>query len=418
MRLIRRLVRFLFVRHRSLTTVSVLFFVSLLVAFASGFWLMSRLANVILVAVPIAYLWARLNLRGLEVTVDRPVDRLQEGSYLEERITVVNRGWFTKLWLEVEDISDLPGHSARRVISLAPRAKRSWRAVSRCSRRGLYTVGPVVVTTGDLFGFFRVSRSFGMSQPVLVYPRAVALPNFHVPPAFLPGEGRFRRPTYYSTPNAFSVREYQPGDSYNRIHWPTTARVGELMVKLFELDPASDIWVVLDLHRDAQVGEGDEGTEEHAVRVAASVARFFLLANRSVGFLANGRRYHVEEAERGLSQYTRILEALALARAEGDVPLADLLNHEGRRFGRHTTVVVITPSTEEGWVVSLQTLAGRGVKLAAILLEPRTFGGSGNALFVFGALAAAEIFTYLVKRSDDLAVSLGSGAEAPSVARS
>jgi len=406
MRTLLRFVRFLTVRHRTLTVLTTLFVVALVIAFANGFWLMSRLANVILVAVPVAYLWSRLNLRGLEVTVERPQDRLQVGGHFEERITVRNRDFFTKLWLEVEDLSDLPGHRAKRVISLGPRAQRSWRTVSECTRRGLYTVGPVRISSGDLFGLFRRSRTIGRPQQVLVYPRAVELPSFSVPPALLPGEGRRRRPAHSITPAASGVREYQPGDSYNRIHWRSTARTGELMVKLFELDPASDIWLVLDLHGDAQAGEGDDGTEEHAVRVAASVARFFLLANRSVGFLAQGKRYHLEEPERGVGQYTRILEALALARAEGELPLADLLTQESRRFGRHTTVIVITPSTEESWVASLQQLAGHGVKLAAILLEPRTFGGAGSALLVFGALAAADVLTYLVKRSDDLSKAL------------
>ena len=62
----------------------------------------------------------------------------------------------------------------------------------------------------------------------------------------------------------------------------------------------------------------------------------------------------LEEAERGAQHYTRILEALALSRADGDVPLGALVNAEAKRFGRHTTVVVITPSTSEEWVGSLQ----------------------------------------------------------------
>jgi uncharacterized protein (DUF58 family) len=237
-----------------------------------------------------------------------------------------------------------------------------------------------------------------------------------VPSAVLPGEGRHRRPTHQITPNAAGVREYQPGDSLNRFHWRSTARTGELMVKLFELDPASDVWIVLDMQQDVQSSRGDEGTEEHAVRIAASVARHFLTANRSVGFLAHGRRYHVEEATRGLGQYTRILEALAVVRAQGDVPLADLLNHEGRRFGRHTTLVVITPSVDESWVVSLELLAGHGVKLAAIVLEPGTFGGQGSALLVFSALAALDVPTYLVKQSDNIDAALSASATSTSTA--
>jgi len=275
-------------------------------------------------------------------------------------------------------------------------------------------VGPVTVITGDPFGLFRHRRRFGRRQSVLVYPRAVELPNFYVPPANLPGEGRFRRRTHYVTPNASGIRPYEYGDSFNRIHRPSTARTGEIMVKLFELDPASDIWVILDLQESVHVGQGDDSTEEYGVQIAASVVRFFLMANRSVGYMAYGSRLDLEEAERGVQHYTRILEALALARAEGDVPLENLINAEGRRFGRHTTVVVITSSTDEAWVAALGALAGRGAKLAVILLEPSTFDeAAADSLLVFGALAASDVYTYLVKRSDNLVAALASGIEAP-----
>jgi uncharacterized protein (DUF58 family) len=280
-----------------------------------------------------------------------------------------------------------------------------------CRLRGLYKIGPVTITTGDPFGFFHYTNTFGRAQNLLVYPRATELPNFYVPPANLPGEGRFRKRTHYVTPNASGIREYEPGDSFNRIHWPTTARTNQLMVKLFELDPASDIWIVLDLDKTVHVGKGEEGTEEYAVRLAASIARYFLVANRSVGFISYGKQLFVENAERGAQHYTRILEALALSTAVGDVPLGTLVTEEGKRFGRHTTVVVITPSTSEDWVGALQFLAERGVKVAAVLLEPSTFGGSENALMVFGALAASDVYTYLVRRSDDLISALATGLE-------
>jgi uncharacterized protein (DUF58 family) len=407
-----RLLRFLLVRHRAITVLVSLFITAIIFAFANGFWLTARLANISLAALFLAYLWSRLNLRGLEVTVERPSERLQVGAPFEERITVRNRDFFTKLWLEIQDGGDLPGHRPQRVISLGPRATRSWRTVSECTRRGLFTVGPVRITSGDLFGVFRRSKTFGTPSQVLVYPRAEELHTFALPPALLPGEGRRRRPSQSITPTAAGVREYAPGDSYNRIHWRTTARTGELMVKLFELDPASDVWLVLDLHGVVQAGDGNDGTEEHAVRAAASIARYFLMGTRSLGFLALGDRYHVVEPARGLGQFTRVLEALALANAQGDLALAELLNRENRRFGRHTTVVVATPSTDEAWVASLQQLASRGVKTAAVVLEPRTFGGSGNALLVFSALAAAGVLTYLVKQSDDLPAALGSNQAA------
>jgi uncharacterized protein (DUF58 family) len=398
-------------RHLSLTAIGCIFFICVVSALSTGFWLPTRLAYVIALGIPISYFWANQNTKKLEVTTERLQDRLQEGQEFSERITVKNQGWFTKLWLEVDDPSDMPGHLARQIISLGPRESRTWKTSTLCRRRGLFKIGPVRITTGDPFGFFKYTNYYGHPQNILVYPQATELPNFYVPPANLPGEGRFRKRTHYVTPNASGVRPYEPGDSFNRIHWPTTARTGELMVKLFELDPASDIWIILDLDKSVHVGEGDESTEEYSVRVAASIARFFLVANRSVGFITFSKRLFVEEAQRGAQHYTRILEALALATADGDVNLGTLVSEQSKRFGRHTTLVVITPSTSEDWVGTLQFVAERGVKVAAVLLEPSTFGGTDNSLMVFGALAASEVYTYMVKRSDDLTSALALGVE-------
>ncbi|HYM16560.1 MAG TPA: DUF58 domain-containing protein [Dehalococcoidia bacterium] len=412
MRDARRLFRAMFVTRRTLTGVFLLWVACVVIALSTGFWLTWRLAYVAMVGVPVAYLWSRANLWGLEVTPDRHIDRLQEGAQFDERITIRNRSWLPKIWLEVDDPSEMPGHDARRVITLGWRQSHTFRVRSTIRRRGLYSVGPVEVTTGDPFGLFRKVRTFGRAQNVLVYPRALDLPEFSVPPANLPGEGRFRRATHYVTPNASGVRPYEFGDSFNRIHWRSTARTGDLMVKIFELDPASDIWIVLDLERGVHSGEGDDSTEEYGVTIAASVARYFLAANRSVGFLSYGRGFDALDAERGLSQYTRILESLAMARAWGDVPLGDMLTNEGRRFGRHTTVVAVTPSTDASWVAALGALQARGVKVAAIVLEPSTFGAAASSLDVFASLAVGDVWTYMVKHGDDLSAALGSGVTA------
>jgi hypothetical protein len=86
--------------------------------------------------------------------------------------------------------------------------------------------------------------------------------------------------------------------------------------------------------------------------------------------------------------------------------------NEARRFGRHTTVVAITPSTNEEWVAGLGALQARGVKVAAIIIEPSTFGGADASLGIFASLAATDVFTYMVKHADDLQTALGAGVGA------
>jgi uncharacterized protein (DUF58 family) len=385
--------------------------VCVVVGFATGFWLLFRLAYVVLLVVPLVYVWTRSMIDGLEVDVQRRTSRVSQGQSLHGRVIVRSTSRLPKVWLEVEDRASVPGHRARRVLTLGSRGVEAWNYDTPALRRGLYELGPLTITATDPFGFFRFRRSFGQPISVLVYPNAPELPNFYIPPANLPGDGRFRRRTQNVTPNVAGLRPYAPGDSYNRIHWPATARTGNLMVKLFELDPASDVWIVLDLHAPVHVGEDLEGTEEAAVTIAASIARYFIAANRTVGLMAFGQDLRVDEPDRGANHYTRMLETLALARATGDVRLADLLLEESRRFGRHTTVVVVTPSTDDSWVLALMSLQGRGVKVAAVLLEAETYGPAPGALDVYGTLAAGGVYTYTIKRSDDIGRVLAAGTE-------
>ena len=252
-----RLSRFLsfWAQNQNLIVVLALAATAWVLALASGFWFFLRLAYVLSALVPLSYLWAWSNLRGLEVAVLRQPQRLQVGQQVGSRVRVRNRSILPKLWLEIEDPSNLPGPNARTVVSLTLRGYRSWRMTALCRRRGLYTLGPLIISSGDPFGLFRMKRAFGPRHSLLVYPLPEAIPQFWAPPADLAGENRQRRRTYHVAPSAASIRDYSPGDSFSRIHWPSTARLGRLMVKTFDLEPTSDIWVVLDLQREAQAGK-------------------------------------------------------------------------------------------------------------------------------------------------------------------
>src|SRR5439155_21655556 len=108
---------------------------------------------------------------------------------------------------------------------------------------------------------------------------------------------------------AAGVRASPPADPSSRSHWATTPQLRYLMVKEFELDPFSDVWVILDLDRQAHHGSGPDSTEEYSVTVAASLARHFLMQNRSVGLLA---QKEVLPPDRGIRQLTKVLELLAV----------------------------------------------------------------------------------------------------------
>jgi uncharacterized protein (DUF58 family) len=392
--------------RRTLTVVIALVIITAFVASATGFWLLFRVTYVFALAIPVAWVISWWNTRNIDAVVDRRTTRAQVGQEAVEVIEVRNRDVLPKLWVEVEDPAELPRHRSRRVVIIPPRRSRNWMVTTLLTRRGLYDWGPLRVTTTDPFGMFRRVRSIGGASQILVYPPVVDLPHFQAPPANLPGEGRFRRRTYYVTPNAAGIRQYAPGDGFNRIHWKSTARTGELMVKTFELDPASDIWVILDLERRVAAGAGDESTQEYGVRVAASVARHYIVNNRPVGFMSFGKDLRVIEPERGQQQLTRILETLATAAAIGDAPLGNLLLEEQRRFGRHTTLVIVTSATDDHWLTATLSLTQRGVRAAVVLIDPSTFGSDKQALLMYGQLTASDVLTYVVSKGDDLSLAL------------
>src|SRR5216683_5968440 len=274
-------------------------------------------------------LWANWNVSGLELRRRHRVTRVQVGDpFVEQVVLEALPGagqWWPRLWLEVHDASDFPEHHLDGVLSLGPVAHKAWELRSICTRRGRFSLGPVWVTSGDPFGIFRSSRKLTDGANVVVYPRAVPLPYFGRVPGELPGGSLQGVRVPFNTPNFNSVREYRPGDAFNRIHWPTTARTTRLMVREFELDPTADVWIVLDLNIDVQAGAGVESTEEYAVTATASLARHLLDQGRAVGLVSQTATL---PADRGPRQVERILEVLALVQATSRLSLSAMLSAE------------------------------------------------------------------------------------------
>lgn len=397
----------------------ILWLVLVIAALATGRQLLYRLVYLMTAILALSFLWTLFNALWVRLVRQTRSRRTQVGRLAEERFVVRSTGFLPKLWLEVRDMSTLPGHRASRVVnSLAPRSYRGWLVKTRCLERGVFRLGPLTLASGDPLGLFRMERHLPATSNILVFPATVPLPGFEPPVGILPGGDAVRRRAQYITTNVAGIRDYAPGDSYNRIHWPSTARLRRLMVKEFELDPLADLWIILDMEGIVQVGEVDvesasidstlwesqqefelaPTTEEYGVTVAASLCRHFIELNRTVGLItygSGGRR--LIQADRGERQLNKVLEQLAIARAGGRVPLQQLLAAEERLFGRNTTVVVITPSTSEEWVNPLRDLGRRGVRTMVVVLDPSTFGDAPSPLNVVSALIANGVPCYTVE---------------------
>ena len=403
-----------------------------ILAFNSGRDLAYNLAYLLTIILLFSYAWAWNSLRSIGLRRITRTRRSQVGQFAEEQFEIVNRGRVPKLWLEIKDDSTLPWHYASRVVSsLGHEQTQRWQVKTLCTQRGRFRLGPMTLHSGDPVGIFDVEQHIDSTSNIVVYPLMLELNSFEPSISDLSGgEARHRR-TYQMTTNVAGVRDYVPGDSLNRIHWASTARMRRLMAKEFELDPTADVWLYLDLHRDAEAAlpwtpqppepaifalharkrqnlryELPPTTTEYAVTVTASLARYFVLRNRAVGLSSRARQREFVQADRGERQLTKILEALSVVNATGSFPFSQLIANDGMRLNRNDTVLAISADPSPDWAIALHHIQRRGVNSIAVVIDGSTFGRDVDYMPLFGQLEAGGIPTYRVSRNDDIAAAL------------
>lgn len=348
----------------------------------------------------ISYLWARSLARSLRLTREMRYGWAQVGDRLQERFTLINGGWAPALWVEIEDRSTLPNYQASAVRYVGGSGSMHWQSDGICTRRGVFSLGPTSVRTGDPFGLYSVRLHYTESLALMVTPPIVTLPAIEVAPGGRAGEGR--RPRVHTLERAVSaagVRDYRPGDSLRWVHWRISAHRDDLFIRIFDSTPASDWWIVLDLDQRVQVGQGWDSTVEHGVILAASLASRGLLSGRAVGLVTYGEDLAWLPPQGGDGQRLAILQALALASC-GNRPLKGLLREAWTRptSSQRASLIIITPGVEDNWVETLLPLLRRGAAPTVLLLDPNSYGGTGDLSGLVALLGSLGIARYAITR--------------------
>jgi len=233
-----------------------LLIISIAGALATGWKTYYNLSYVWASLLIISYGWSRISLNGITLRRQPRSLRAQVGRTFEESFVIQNSSRVGKLWIELRDHSELPGHRASTVMTGLPsKNEKTWVVRTLCTRRGRFRVGSAEIHSGDPFGLFPRVIEIKQEYYLVVLPRIERIHSFVFPSGRLPGGDALQYRTHQVTPNAAGVREYAPGDSLNRIHWKTTARRQKLMVKEFEFDPQAEVWILLDASAKVQAGK-------------------------------------------------------------------------------------------------------------------------------------------------------------------
>jgi uncharacterized protein (DUF58 family) len=249
-----------------------------------GYSALVVLLGLALSAALVTKIWSRLCLKG--VTCERRLSRRRvfPGDEVELTLRVANRKVLPLPWVEVQDkipSSLTPAMTPEEpgLVTLSKSTPLLWYSAASfteklcSSARGYYPLGPLSVTSGDIFGLNPRSHEQPEIDHLIVYPRTYALGDLRIPSVSYLGEAKSELRLFDDPSRLMGVREYEPGDSPRRIHWKASARSQSLQVKLFEstTDLKVDVFLAVDTFAERPPEEFELG-----ISAAASVARYLL----------------------------------------------------------------------------------------------------------------------------------------------
>lgn len=321
----------------------------------------------------IAYFWASSLKKGLRIEREIRYGWATVGDILEERFLLINASEFPTLWVEVCDHSTIPNYNVSRGTAVGWNSRNSWQTHQVCTRRGLFTLGPTTLTTGDPFGIYSVTINNPANSTILVSPPVLPLPDIEVSAGGQAGEGKPARVALEQTIASSGVRKYVTGDNLRWIHWRTSAKKQSWFVKTFDNTPTGDWWIILDLNEAVQAGTGATVTEEAGIILAASLADRGLQKGVRVGMAVNSNPPIWIPAASGNLQRLSILRALAPV-GLGKQTAANTLEYLRGSLPQTASLILITPDVSGDWLKSLLPLMYRGTHPTVILLDPHSFG--------------------------------------------
>ena len=271
--------------------------------------------------------------------------------------------------------------------------------------RGVYPLSETDVVLGDLLGLRAITPRVACERTLLVVnPRLVAVDGLFSDAGSAVGDGRrvlLRRAAGF---DFHSVREYEQGESLRRVHWPTSARRGQLMVKELE-DIANDgVVVVLDCDPRCQAGAALESSFDTAVRVAGSVVRAHAERGRLAILVSTGRECPVVPV-RAVADLDGVLAALAAAEPNALEGLSRFLagDHTWASSGE---IAIVTSTTDAAAFSQVLALSGRRRVSVVWIDAPSFVSRPTRAEPGLLRLSAHGIPTAVVRKGDDLAAVL------------
>ncbi len=218
----------------------------------------------------------------------------------------------------------------------------------RFRKRGVYPVGPVLLESGDMFGFYESTQTVENREYLTVFPEILPFESLKLPTEDPFGYQASRKRLFEDPNLPIGVRPYQPEDDFRRVHWGATARTGALQVKIYQPVTSKVMMICLNVLTSKRPWLGtNQDLLEHLISLAATIAYQGVEERYAVGLISNGCLTHADHPfqiapGRSPDQLGMLLEALASVTPYSTAPFEDYLLNSLSKTVYGATLVIVT----------------------------------------------------------------------------
>lgn len=382
----------------------------------------------LIILVIISFYLTKRSTVKLSLTRSTRENRQQVGQYFTEKYEISNIKLLPILWIAIEDKSGLSSENEKRLIAWIPgNSTKVFVKQSILDKRGVFTLGPTKVVSGDPFGIFTQTVTFQSNDKLVVIPSYEKLKSFTEPSSSLTGGAAHKSRDTEVSPYAVSIREFYPGDPLRRIDWKSTARLSKLMVKEFEEDPQAIVWVLLDGNDEVHYRINKQGlsetekkqqvlfekferrefylpedTFEYAVSFAASICEYYIDNGRSIGFGANCQSSIHIAPERGTRQLDKVLEILSSLSVASFTKFPEFLFSQSNLIQKGSSVILLTSNTGTEFIQAIQMLNRRNISIILVSINPKEFGNTENTNSFYDVVKSMDLKLMEIRKGEKL----------------
>jgi uncharacterized protein (DUF58 family) len=352
------------------------------------------IASLTLIGIGLGWLWSRFSLEGVTYGRRLRLGKGFPGEVISCELRLENRKRLPLAWLRILDRWPAPVAPLQKDV-LAPSpltgfgnlhlvlALRARERVRRSfdlllEKRGVYLIGPAVVSSGDAFGLFQREMPVRRQEKIVVFPKVHRLGQLGIRPQDPFGVRRAERRLYEDPNQPAGVRDYRPEDGFRRIHWPATARSGQLQSRTVQPVAGLDLFIFLNAATFAQAWMGvDKARLDQLVETAASYVYAAYEQGYRVGLVSNGSvaragRPFRFAPSRAPDHLPRLLEALAGLTYLLPTPFERFLMQETPLLDYGASLVVISAVVTPDIMEALARLRARARRLTLVALTSDT----------------------------------------------